>query len=176
MDGLVEHRFTAGLEWREVDGGVVVEGIAMPYQSEASIGGRFSERFVPGAFGDLAKSDVLVNMQHNRSRPLARSGGGGLVLQDGEDALRARVSLAPTQDGRDAGELLKLGILRGFSVEFSVPEGGERWDGSVREVVKASLRGIGIVDRPAYTDAVAQVALRAKSLESGCNRRRRVWL
>ena len=162
MAALVERRFTPA-EWREIDGGVLVEGIAVPYGQVAQIGNLFRERFEVGAFGDLSAADVLVNRQHDRGQPLARTGGGGLTLTDGRDALRAAVTLPPTSEGRDTGELVKRGVLRGFSVEFVIAEGGETWVDGLRSISRAELRGLAIVDRPAYTDAEVKVAERAKT-------------
>lgn len=161
MDALLERRFAA-TEFRETPQGVLVEGVAVPYGREADIGGMFRERFEAGAFGDLSNADVIANRQHDRGQPLARTGpGGGLTLQDGPDALRASVLLPPTADGKDTGELLKRGVLRGFSVEFLIAEGGETWVDTLRSISRAELRGLAIVDRPAYTDAEAKVAERA---------------
>ena len=162
MAALMERRFAAA-EWREDGGLVVVEGVAVPYGQETDIGGYFRERVEPGAFGDIAEADVIANRQHDRGQPLARTGGGGLVLRDGVDALRAAVTLPPTTEGRDTGELLKRGVLRGFSIEFVVQDGGETWVDGLRSITSAELRGLAIVDRPAYTDAEAKVAERAKT-------------
>lgn len=160
MAALIERRFAAA-EWREVDGGLVVEGIAVPYGQEADIGGLFRERVESGAFGDLSAADVIANRQHDRGQPLARTGGGGLILQDSRETLRAMVTLPPTTEGRDTGELVKRGVLRGFSIEFVVEDGGEAWVEGLRSITSAQLRGLAIVDRPAYSEAEAKVAERA---------------
>lgn len=175
---LLERRFAA-VSWRAESGGmVVVEGVAVPYDSEADIGGHFTERILPGAFGDVEKSDVVVNLQHDRGRPLARSGrDGGLSLSDSATELRARVELPATTDGRDAGELLRRGVLRGWSIEFVVNADGERWDNRLRSISRATLRGLALVDRPAYTEAEAQIAKRAVQVSQAQSQgHRRVWL
>ena len=163
-----ERRF-ARCEYRQTDKGVVVQGTAMPYNEDADIAGMFKERFLPGAFGDVERADVVVNVQHDRGRPLARSGNdGGLVLHDGPTALRAEVLLPDTTEGRDTAVLLKRGVLAGFSVEFRIDEkDGESWQGdSLRVISRAELRGIVIVDRPAYDAATAEVAKRASQRNS----------
>ena len=58
---------------------------------------RFRERFESGAFGDLATADVLLNAQHQRAVPLARTGGGGLVLLDTLMELRIDATLPETR-------------------------------------------------------------------------------
>lgn len=102
-----------------------------------------------GFFDDGAS---LVNRQHDRAMPLARSGqDGGLTLTDTATALRASVLLPPTTEGRDTGELVKRGILRGFSIEFRVSDGGETWTDTLRIVSKAELNFGALrlsIDRP----------------------------
>ena len=65
----------------------------MRYGDTADIGG-LPERFEPGAFGDVGAADVLLNRQHDRTEPLARTGGAGLVLMDTADSLTMRADLA----------------------------------------------------------------------------------
>ncbi len=59
---------------------------------------RRSEQFMPGS---MRFDDVVLNRQHQRTAPLARTGGGGLALTDTPTELRLAATLADTQDGRD---------------------------------------------------------------------------
>ena len=168
---MLEFRYAA-LEFRDApDSPGVVEGTVLSYGSEAKLPG-FRERFEPAAFGDLAGADVMANLQHDRGRPLARTGGGGLSFEDSATALRARLELPRTRDGEDAAELLRRGVLRGFSIEFAVRR--ERFTSGVRVVERARLIGLALVDRPAYGDSLASLATRAAA--SLAPARRRVWL
>ena len=173
MAGLVERRF-APVEIRQDGGRTVIEGPAMRYGDTADIAGMFSERFERGAFGDVAALDVIANVQHERGRPIGRTQGGGLTLADSAEALRVVLELPNTRDGADAAELLRLRVLRGFSIEFSVPANGDRFDRGTRIVSRANLSGLGVVDRPAYGDALAEIAKRAEGLSADVPRRR-VW-
>ena len=167
----VERRYAA-FEFRAVDGGPgVLSGVAMPYGSEAILPGGLRERFEPGAFGALDTADVIANWQHMRESPIGRTGGGGLVLQDGPQELRASLTLPDTTAGRDVATLARNGVLRGFSVEFFAMR--DRVDAGVRVVERARLSGLSIVDRPAYRDALA--TLRAR-IEGAAAPRRRIWL
>ena len=168
----IERRYAA-FEYRAVDGGPgVLSGVAMPYGREAVLPGGLRERFEPGAFGpDVERADVMANWQHMREAPIGRTGGGGLVLQDGPQELRASLTLPDTTAGRDVATLARSGVLRGFSVEFVTLR--DRVNAGVRVVERARLSGLAIVDRPAYRDALA--TLRAR-IEGAAAPRRRIWL
>ena len=132
------------------------------------------ERFHPGAFGDLSKADIVLNRQHNRSMPLARTGGSGLTLVDSAAALEARAELdVETTDGRDAQRLLARKVLRGFSIEFVSREA--EFIGGVREVRRAALLGVALVDSPAHRGSVAQLRELARQCQQS-NPRRRYFL
>ena len=152
---MLEKRFCP-LEYR-ADAGRV-EGTAIRYGSTANIAGVFKERFTPGAFGNVSGLDVIVRLQHERSRPIGRTQGGGLELSDSPEELAAALALPHTRDGEDAAELLRLRILRGWSVEFRAKR--ERFENGVRIVDEADLSGLGLVDRPAYGDSLAKIAKR----------------
>ena len=146
-----------------------LSGVAVRYGDEARLPwGR--ERIRAGAFVDGRLEDVVLNRQHDRARPLARTGGGGLVLEDGPEALRMTATLPSTRDGDDVLALVRAGVLRGLSIEFMARE--ERLDGDVRIVERASLVGLAVVDRPAYPDALVQ----ARQAALQARRPRRVWL
>ena len=49
-------------------------------------------------------------------------------------------------------ELVRSGVLRGLSVEFRAIR--DRFVGDLREIGRAVLDGLGLVDRPAYAGSV----------------------
>ena len=143
---MIEYRF-APIEYRAESG--TVEGVAVNYTDTAKIpgpSGLVMESIRAGAFGRVG--DVVANIQHDRKRPLARTGGGGLDLSDGPERMTARLSLPDTTDGRDARILLDRGVLRGLSVEMIVND--EDYTGRERIINRAELKGLALVDRPAY--------------------------
>ena len=156
---MLEYRF-AELRAGEGDSPTVT-GTAIRYGDIASIGGRFRETFRAGAFGAVAEADVVLNLHHAQAIPVARTGGGGLELRDSADSLDAVVNMPPTQDAIDAIALIRAGVIRGFSIEFVVPRGGDSFAGDLRTVTRAEIRGLGLVARPAYGDSLAAIAERA---------------
>ena len=151
----VEYRFTPFGE-DALEGDFSLSGVAMPYGGQAQLPG-FRERFLPGAFGNLEGADVVLNLQHQRAQVLARTGGGGLALADSPERLALRAELVPTQLAKDTLELIRAKVLRGLSVEFAVPSGGDRFErangGTVRIVREARLLAVAVVDTPAYSAA-----------------------
>ena len=127
--------------------GRTVTGTAIRYGDVArTLTGK--EQFQPGAFGDVAALDSILHWQHERARPLARTGGGGLVLTDSPEALEIAAELPETADGDDALTLIDKKILRGFSLEFHSLR--ERYAGDTRIIERAALPGVGLVDKPSY--------------------------
>ena len=150
----IEYRFAA-LEFR--DSGAVISGIAMPYGATTRIAGMFSESVEPGAFGSIG--DVILNRMHLRTEPIARSDGGGLELDDTAERLSLRADIPEYR--QDIRDMVARRILRGFSVEMAVT--AEDWPNPGRRIIRAAtLHGIGLVDRPAYGEATAAIAKRAK--------------
>ena len=133
------------IEGRTIHGNIVVYGDI----TETRMG---KETFAPGAFGDVANLDSILHFQHERARPLARTGGGGLILTDSPERLAIAAEMPNTRDGDDALTLVDKGILRGFSSEFHAK--GERYDGTTRIITAATLPGVGLVDKPAYSQSL----------------------
>ena len=114
------------------------------------------ERFQAGAFSEQLRqepglgTDVMLNIQHQRARPLARY-PGSMVLIDGPQALIMEASLPETRDGDDALTLVKARVLVGLSVGFVALS--ERWEHDIRIVERATLDHVAVVDRPSYPDS-----------------------
>ena len=152
--------FTEGLQTRQLkDGRREISGVAMVYNSTTQpylFMPDFSEEFAPGAFADSfapGGRDIIADLQHDRTVLLGSMFAGSLVFDDGDDALRFTLAVAPYADY--VVDLVKDGELRGVSIEFALPEIETRREGKkvVERVTKAMLRGIGIVNDPAYLDA-----------------------
>ena len=154
-----ERRF---LELRQTEGRLL-EGAALVYGDEAVFPwGR--ERIEPGAFTPL--SDVILNRQHDRKTPLARTGGGGLELIDSPEELRIRATLPDTSSATETISLVRAKILRGLSIEFHALQ--ERQDGDLRIIERAELVAVAVVDAPQYEESLvsARAEQRAKRLRT----------
>ena len=116
------------IEFRQTAPGII-EGTVIPYDSKSTIAGLFSETFEPGS---IRYGSVLVNRQHDRARPLARL-GFGLTLEDAPEALRARIELPDTVEGRDTRALIEAGVLRGLSAEFRAVR--EDWPSPTERII-----------------------------------------
>lgn len=148
MNGTIERR-AAQNPGLEADGRRLV-GVPMRYGDIAVLPfGR--ERFEPGAFAPIG--DVRLNLQHQRTVLLTRT-GAGLTLTDGPDALRMQAELPDVTAAHDTVELVRAGILRGLSVEFRALQ--ERVISGVRSIQRAVLLAIGVVDDPQYEGSTVE--------------------
>ena len=108
-------------------------------------------------------------------RPLPRT-GAGLTMTDTAEALRFDADLPATRAADDVLELVRTGVLRGASIEFESTR--ERMEGDLRIIERATLKGVSIVDTPAYSDSEieARMAAMAPAPTVSAGGRRRVWL
>ena len=122
------------------------EGVIMRY---GAIGeGPFGkEVFLPGSFGDLSQSSILLNIQHDRSRPIART-PDTMTLADTTSMLTLTAKPPDTTEVRDAKLMVQAKILTGLSIEFTAFEQEHR--NGLRVISKAQLCGVGLVDTPAF--------------------------
>ena len=166
-----EFRFSPGVEFRAVGGGPgTAFGVAINYGEIADIAGQFRETFVSGCFDVAGRDDIMATVQHQRSKMLGRSNAlGGLRLDDQASRLNVELTLPDTTEGRDASELLRIGVIAGWSMEFMSED--ERVINEIREITRAHLIGVSLVDRPAYPNSVAKMRAEAER-----SRPRRLWL
>ena len=129
-------------------------GAPMEYGDVAQLA-RGRETFAPGAFGDVSALDVRMNIQHDRKRLIARTGGGGLTLTDSPERLAITAEMPPIRDADDALTMVRQGILRGLSIEFDPIR--ESHQGDLRTIEQADLSAIGLVDIPAYKQSIPMV-------------------
>lgn len=119
------------------------------------------EIILPGAFDGVLGDDVVAAVNHDETRPLARSrsGQGSLKLKVDSVGLHYEFEAPNTTTGNDLLESIKRGDIAASSFAFSVAEGGdtitrESTGGTLRTIHKVSrLYDVSPVTRPAYPAA-----------------------
>ena len=158
---LLERRFS-----ELIQKGRTIEGTALRY-GEVATGAPFPERFEPGAFSPIG--DIPFTVQHDRSRIIARNGGGGLDIEDTTESLKIRAKLLETREAQDAHLMISNGLLRGLSIEFYPTS--ESQENGVRVLSRAVLTTISAVDDPAYSGS----EIEARQLRGSFLRARVPW-
>jgi HK97 family phage major capsid protein len=131
-----------------------IKGLVVPF---AKVGNTSAGpvRFEFGAFGEIDASQIVLNMEHDRTRPLGRGIAGS------EEITPAGVSMAfkiaPTSAGNDALVEASEGLRPAFSIEAAVNE--YTIQRGVMVVSAANLEAVAHVTNPAFKDAqIATVA------------------
>jgi len=127
-----------------------ITGTVIRYGDRARIGQFFTEEFAPDS---VKYNDVIVNIQHDRSKPVARL-GSTLSIDKRDNEIVANIIPPDTTNGRDVRAMIDAGILRGLSMEFMADK--DEWRENHRLITSATMMGIGIVDSPAYSDSEIQ--------------------
>jgi phage head maturation protease len=125
-----------------------IKGLVVPF---AKVGNTSAGpvRFEFGAFGDIDASQIVLNMEHDRTRPLGRGIAGS------EEVTPAGISMAfkiaPTGAGNDALVEASEGLRPAFSIEAKVNE--YTIEKGVMVVASALLEAVAHVTNPAFSDA-----------------------
>ena len=119
------------------------------------------ERFAAGALEWDDPDGVVVNEMHQRNRALVR-----VKPELRGNRLEIDHAMPDTANARDALTLIRNKTYKGLSVEFQAIK--ERFVDGIREIQRAKLVRIGLVDDPSYTKST--VAVRERSIV-----RRRPW-
>lgn len=135
---------------------LVIEGYAAVYDTEADIGGFFTETISRGAFDGADLHDVPLKYNHSDAVPiLARTRNKSLTVTPDEKGLFVHAELLDTTDGVDMYKRIKAGLIDKMSFAFTVPEGGDDWTngGTYRRINKFDrIFDVSVVDTPAYDD------------------------
>ena len=131
-----------------------IKGLVVPFSKVGNTSAG-PVRFEFGAFGDVDASQIVLNMEHDRTRPLGRGIAGS------EEVTPAGISMAfkiaPTGAGNDALVEASEGLRPAFSIEANVAE--YTIEKGVMVVSAARLEAVAHVTNPAFKDAqISQVA------------------
>ena len=125
-----------------------LEGTILKY---GEISPNHREKFLPGAFDLSGGPTRWLDYRHDRTRVLAHTEGGGLILRDSPEALLLEAELPALPLSERALSEIASGSLQGLSIEFHATQ--ESRDGEIRIVEKADFAGIGLVASPSYPNS-----------------------
>lgn len=156
MNEFISYRPTV-IEKRSAEGtnAITLAGIVCPYgQWSESLGqwGEFKEQFLPGAFGDINRRDVICTVNHDMDRLLGRRSAGTLKLTDTPTGLLAECSMPNTGYARDLCELVTRGDVKGMSFGFKAGEveWGMEQRTKTRTIKTAEIFEVCFTPDPAY--------------------------
>jgi len=116
------------------------------------------------AKGSIEPKDVLLNLEHDRTRRIGKP--LSVALSADEMAIDAAFKIAPTTAGSDALVEAAEGLRDGFSVELAVNEYEMLKDGTMK-VLSGELTGVALVAEPAVRSArVSEVAATTEEEDS----------
>jgi HK97 family phage prohead protease len=160
---ILRRTFTVPLEAKE---GRLLEGCVVPYgeASKVSDGGgpAYWEEFLPGAFSKQLSAANRIELRYEHRDGLADSVGLCRSLSEEAHGLFGAFAVHNGAFGDQALELVRAGILPGFSIEFSDDwsHPKRRADGTV-ERHRCTLHTVGLVRQPAHQGALV-MAIRSR--------------
>jgi phage head maturation protease len=108
------------------------------------------------AKGSIEPKDVLLNLEHDRTRRIGKP--LSISLSEDEMSINATFKVANTTAGNDALIEASEGLRDGFSIELAVDDYINEKNGTMR-VLAGELTGVALVSEPAVRSArVAEVA------------------
>jgi HK97 family phage major capsid protein len=139
-----------------------IRGLVVPF----NVSGNTSAgpvRFEFGAFGDIDPSQIILNSEHDRTRPLGRGIGDSLEVSPAGISMAFKI--APTNAGNDALVEAAEGLRPAFSIEAKVNE--YTIEKGVMVVASANLEAVAHVTNPAFKDAqILEVAATEETPET----------
>lgn len=139
-----------------------IEGLIVPF---AKVGNTSAGpvRFEFGAFGEVDASKLVLNMEHDRTRPIGRGIAGSEKITPAGVSMAFKI--APTVAGNDALVEAAEGLRPSFSIEAEL--GQYKIEKGVIVVKSANLTGVAHVTNPAFKDAnISEVAATEETPET----------
>lgn len=140
-----------------------------------SAGLPFTEVIAQGAFkrtlSRASRGERMVKFLHghDENRMLATTASGRLKLSEDANGLRVEAQLDPSDPDAAAviSKLTHEAAAMGMSFGFSVPKGGDVWDGNLRTLKEITLHEVSILSgsTPAYPSTIGLTAVRHISEE-----------
>jgi HK97 family phage major capsid protein len=139
-----------------------ITGLVVPF---AKVGNTSAGpvRFNFGAFGDIDPSQIVLNSEHDRTRPIGRGIGDSLEVSPAGISMAFKI--AATHAGNDALVEAAEGLRPAFSIEAKVNE--YTIEKGVMVVASANLEAVAHVTNPAFKDAqILEVAATEETPET----------
>lgn len=158
MTAVIERRtLNEPVEFRSAGDKLQAGGYGAVFNKLSQNLGGFVEQVAPGAFTKtLVEQDIRALFNHSEDLVLGRLTSGTLRMEEDGTGLAYEIDLPDTTAGRDVAKLLERGDVSGSSFGFRTigDEWGETETGfPLRTLTQVSLRDVGPVTFPAYTDA-----------------------
>lgn len=125
-----------------------IKGLVVPFSKVGNTSAG-PVRFEFGAFGDIDPSQIVLNSEHDRTRPLGKGIGGSLEVSPAGISMAFKI--APTNAGNDALVEAAEGLRPAFSIEAKVNE--YTIEKGVMVVASANMEAVAHVTSPAFSDA-----------------------
>ena len=139
-----------------------IRGLVVPFSKVGNTSAG-PVRFEFGAFGDIDPSQIILNSEHDRTRPLGR--GVAESLEVSPAGVSMAFKIAPTNAGNDALVEASEGLRPAFSIEAAVNE--YTIQRGVMVVSAANLEAVAHVTNPAFKDAqILEVAATEETPET----------
>ena len=139
-----------------------IKGLVVPFSKVGNTSAG-PVRFEFGAFGDIDPSQIVLNMEHDRTRPLGKGIGGSLEVSPAGISMAFKI--APTGAGNDALVEASEGLRPAFSIEAKVNE--YTVEKGVMVISSANLEAVAHVTNPAFKDAqISDVAATEETPET----------
>ena len=151
MAELERRSYLCEVRAENTDGTAIITGRPIVYDSRTDLG-YFDEVIERGALDNTDLTDVRFLVNHDTSKiPLARSrrnnGNSTMTLRTDEQGLSVKVRL-DTENNTEARALysaVRRGDITGMSFMFSVPKGGDTWEGLDTDHAFRRIRNISSV-------------------------------
>ncbi|HEU0194653.1 MAG TPA: HK97 family phage prohead protease [Gaiellales bacterium] len=158
---LLRRTFQAPLEAKD---GRILEGCIVPYGEATKVsdgGPAYFELFEPGCFRKQLRAADKLELRYEHRDDLGSSVGVGRALHEEASGLYGEFTVHQGAFGDQALELVRSGVLPGFSVEFR--DRFAQWRKVGETVVRSSceLFSVGLVRKPAYQGALV-TAMRSR--------------
>ena len=156
---------TFQVELQEIEGRMV-EGCLVPYGEATKVrddpsGPTYFERFEPGAFRKQLGAPNRIELDYEHGDDLASSIGVGRSLSDDASGMFGSFKIHAGAFGDQALELVREGILRGFSVLFVDRYAHPRVEQGVVVRSSCQLLRVALCRAPAYRGALV-TAMRSR--------------